>query len=100
MAGHAGDTAGATKIHGNSLQSTATNYGYTLRDKTTGEILKFGETISPSTRYSKAFLEANNAKLVIETQGTKIEIHNWQHQQILEYTETFGVRPPWNLSDW
>ena len=33
----------ASHNHGNSLEDTRTNYGYTLVDKDTNEILKFGE---------------------------------------------------------
>ena len=51
----------ATESHGNSLSDPRTNYGYVLVDKDTNEILKFGETLYPETRYSKSYLEQNNA---------------------------------------
>ena len=46
--------------HGNSLKYSGKNFGYTLRDKTTGKILKYGETINPKTRYAKKFLNQKN----------------------------------------
>lgn len=88
------------KIHGNSLQSTNLNYGYKLADKNTGAVLKYGETAYPATRYSQTFLNKNNAEMLVEVQGPKLEIHNWQHQQILNYKVQNGVRPPLNKSDW
>lgn len=51
--------------HGNSLDDPRTNYGYVLTDKDTGDILKFGESISPDTRYSKGYLEEHNATMTI-----------------------------------
>ena len=45
----------ATESHGNSLSDPRTNYGYVLVDKDTNEILKFGETLYPETRYSKSY---------------------------------------------
>ncbi|MCM1500752.1 MAG: hypothetical protein NC124_20020 [Clostridium sp.] len=50
----------ASGTHGNSLDDPRTNYGYVLTDQDTGEILKFGESINPDTRYSKSYLEENN----------------------------------------
>lgn len=87
--------------HGNDLRNTKTNYGYTLRNKSTGEVLKYGETINPDTRYSTKYLEQNNAYMQIETTGSKLEIHNWQHEQILNYKDMHdGLRPLLNKSDW
>ena len=40
-------TKTSKKIHGNSLKSTKTNYGYALVDKN-NNIMKFGETVNPS----------------------------------------------------
>jgi hypothetical protein len=53
------------KVHGNSHSTTRTTYGYTLRDKDTGEILKYGETINPSRRYTKKYMNEHNARMVI-----------------------------------
>jgi len=39
--------------------------------------------------------------MIIETEGSKIDIHNWQHEQILKYkAANNGNRPPLNKSDW
>lgn len=66
-------------IHGNSLNSTSTNYGYALIDKSTNEILKFGETLYPSTRYSQNYLNSNNAVMKVLESGSKEYIHYWQY---------------------
>ena len=37
----------------------------------------------------------------IGVEGTKREMHDWQHEKILEYkAEHGGQRPPLNKSDW
>lgn len=86
--------------HGNSLNYKGINYGYRLVDKNTGEILKYGETINPSSRYTQSYLNENNARMEVITSGDKVEIHNWQHEQILCYKRQYGVRPLLNKSDW
>lgn len=86
--------------HGNSLDYEGVNYDYKLVDKDTGEVLKYGESITPDTRYTKKYLESINAKMEIMTSGTKLDIHNWQHDMIREYFNKNGIRPPANLSDW
>ena len=47
------NTNSSGKVHGNSLDYDGTNYGYVLKDKTTGEILKYGESINPNSRYTQ-----------------------------------------------
>ena len=66
-------------VHGNSLNDARTNYGYVLVDKDTREILKFGETLYPESRYSQSYLNDNNATMIILDEGTKQDIHLWQH---------------------
>jgi len=90
----------ASPIHGNSLKTTKEAIGYTLRDKTTGDILKYGETTLGPRRYTSKFLNENNARMKIETSGTKYDMHFWQHNQILEYKRINGTRPRLNRSDW
>ena len=87
-------------VHGNSLNHPGTNYGYALVDKDTGEILKFGETLYPDTRYSKTYLESINARMDILTSGSKVEIHFWQHTQIDVYVQVNGSLPPLNKTGW
>ena len=70
------------------------NYGYQLVDKATGEIKKFGETISPRTRYSDKFLTENGLQLQVVTYGSKQEVHAWQHDMITQYfNENGGIFP-------
>ena len=93
--------------HNNDLMTTDPAMGYTLRDRTTGEVLKYGETTLfeegadgtvTQTRYSQADLKANNAEFFVETQGTKAQMHDWQHQQILDYIDANGIKPPLNFN--
>jgi RHS repeat-associated protein len=89
------------KIHGNNLKCPRPAEGYSLRDRTLGDVLKYGETTMGEKRYTKKFLEDNNASIQFEASGSKTEMHDWQHKKILEYKETHaGERPPLNKSDW
>src|SRR5688572_23180275 len=89
------------KVHGNSLSTLKPAQGYTLRDRTTGEILKFGETTLGKARYSAAYLERHNAQIHWEASGTKRDMHQWQHVKILEYKAAHdGARPKLNKSDY
>lgn len=85
-----------TGSHGNSLSNPNTNYGYSLVDKDSGEILKFGETIYPNTRYTQEFLDKNNATMKILDCGSKEYIHNWQYDMNSYYKWKYGSYPPLN----
>ena len=88
-------------IHGNSLSTNKPAQGYALRDRNTKEILKYGETTRGNKRYSRKYLKENNAYIDFMAAGTKREMHDWQHQQILNYKEANnGLRPELNKSDW
>lgn len=63
-------------------------------------MLKYGETIHPETRYSQTYLNNLNADVNILAQGTKREMHYWQHDQILNYISKYGVYPPMNFNGW
>ncbi len=80
--------------------NTRTNYGYALVDKDTNEILKFGETIHPSTRYSQTYLDANNARMVIIEQGNKLDIHLWQHDMNEYFFYKYNEYPMLNSGGW
>lgn len=84
--------------HGNFLSTSKPAQGYILRDKSTYEILKYGETTRGYNRYSNAFLEKNNAFIDFVISGTKKEMHNWQHEMIMNYVSIAGQRPPMNLN--
>ena len=90
----------STGSHGNSLSDPRTNYGYVLIDRNTNEILKFGETIHPTTRYSKSYLDANNANMMILEQGNKLDIHLWQHDMNEYYFYKYNEYPPLNNGGW
>jgi hypothetical protein len=88
-------------LHGNSLNNKTPARGYTLRDRDTGEILKYGETTLPgTTRYSTEYLKENNARMHFEASGTKREMHSWQNQKILDHVERNGDRPQLNKSNY
>ena len=79
--------------HGNSLSDPRTNYGYALVNKDTNEILKFGETLYPDTRYSQQFLEENNAVMKILISGSKEEVHYWQYDMNKYYYDKYNEWP-------
>ena len=89
----------ATKIHGNSLLSNRINYGYQLIDKN-NNILKYGESKNPLTRYSQKWLNENGYRVQIKVAGTKRGVHEWQHDIIENYVIVSGRRPPLNRSYW
>jgi hypothetical protein len=92
---------GIVKPHGNLKNTGLPAQGYTLRDRDTGEILKFGETTRDTARYSAKYLKDRNAEMVFEVSGTKAQMHEWQHQQIIQYRQTHsGQRPRLNQSDY
>lgn len=87
--------------HGNSHATTAPALGYKLVDRDDkSKTLIFGETTAHSTRYSKKFLDKNNAEMIPMASGTKKEMHQWQHQQILDYKMQHGERPRLNENDY
>jgi hypothetical protein len=88
-------------LHGNSHSVATPAVGYKLVDRTTGEILKFGETTLPgSTRYSQKYLKKINAEFVPMTQGTKAQMHAWQHNKIMKFQKLHNRRPRLNFSDY
>ncbi|TDR25012.1 RHS repeat-associated core domain-containing protein, partial [Hydromonas duriensis] len=86
--------------HGNSLDSDKPAIGYTLRDRTTNEVLKYGETTRGAMRYTQTYLDNENALFRPEASGTKREMHCWQTKKIREYTATHGRRPRLNKTDY
>ena len=88
--------------HGNSLNSSKPTIGYTLRDLESDEIMKYGETTMGKRRYTRDYLKENNVYMLEEADGTKREMHSWQHERILEYKAAYpeGRRPLLNKSDY
>lgn len=94
------DTAKVSKkIHGNSLMSTKTSYGYALVDKN-NNIIKFGESINPARRYTKKYLNKNEYTMKILEHGNKIDIHYWQHDMNMYYLNKYKMFPPLNKRGW
>jgi len=56
--------SGTKPVHGNDLSTTKPAQGYSLRDRDTGEVLKYGETTLGRSRYTKQYLEKHNAKVI------------------------------------
>lgn len=86
--------------HGNKLDNKPAE-GYPLRDRATGEVRKFGETTrglkhgaGKQKRYSKKYLKKNNLYYQKEIEGTKKEMHSWQHQEILKHKAANGGPDP------
>jgi RHS repeat-associated protein len=92
--------AAVKKVHGNSLSSTKPAEGYTLIERNTGEVVKYGETTMGTKRYTKKYLEENNVQMQFEAAGTKREMHTWQHEKILEFKENHGAGPLLNKSEY
>ena len=90
----------ATKIHGNSLKTTKPAIGYAIRKNGTNEIMKYGETTRGVRRYSKKFYTKNDVWMDPMVRGSKYDMHYWQHDQIVNYYNQYGHRPPWNKSFW
>ena len=86
--------------HGNSLKTTKPAEGYILKEKGTNRVLKFGETTRGKYRYTKKYLENNNAVMDFVKKGTKAEMHSWQHNMISNFFDRRGVLPPLNKSFW
>jgi hypothetical protein len=84
----------------NSLDTLAPAQGYSLRSRTTGRVLKYGETTRGARRYSEAYLVRINARMQFEASGSKLEMHKWQHEKILNHKALYGRRPRLNRSDW
>ena len=87
--------------HGNSLTTTKPAQGYALKDRNTGQALKYGEMTQGNKRYTKKYLNDKNADMDFQAKGSKKEMHDWQHEKILDYKDNHnGARPPLNKSDW
>lgn len=84
--------------HGNSLSTNKPAQGYILRDRKTFEILKYGETTRGYSRYSLTYLNKHNAFMDFVAEGSKLQMHKWQHEMILNYISVAGQRPPMNLN--
>lgn len=80
-------------VHGNSLKSTRTNYGYILVYEY-DNILKFGESVNPQMRYTKKYLERNHYKMKVLVSGSKKDIHYWQFDMNNYYLQKYSQYPP------
>ncbi|MBT9484959.1 MAG: hypothetical protein IV095_10625 [Sediminibacterium sp.] len=102
------DDAKTNKTHGNKLDDKPAE-GYTLRDKKSGEVKKYGETTrgedkygkGGQKRYTKKELKERDVYYQKESSGTKKEMHKWQNEKIKEHkTNNNGKRPRLNKSDY
>jgi RHS repeat-associated protein len=102
------DAVKTNKTHGNKLDDKPAE-GYTLRDKKTGDVKKYGETTrgddrygaGNQKRYTKKELKEKDVYYQKETIGTKKEMHKWQHEKIKEHkSNNNGSRPSLNKSDY
>ena len=59
-----------------------------------------GEMDGPPA-YTYEYLKAHNAIMRFETKGSKKEMHQWQHEKIMEYkAQHGGDRPSLNKNDY
>ena len=72
---------------------------YDVYDKN-NNIVKYGESKNPLTRYSQKWLDENGYKVQIKVAGTKRGVHEWQHDMIENYAIISGGRPKLNRSMW
>ena len=102
------DNMKSEKSHGNKLDDKPAE-GYTLRDKRTREVKKYGETTrgedkfgeGKQKRYSKKELDEKGVDYKKETDGTKKQMHKWQNEKIKDHKENNnGKRPDLNKSDY
>src|SRR5207249_5002396 len=56
----------STDVHANDHRTEKPAEGYSLRDKDTGEVLKYGETTQGTARYSQKYLDEHNAVMKFE----------------------------------
>lgn len=96
------------KNHKNKLGNQHAE-GYTLRDKRTGKIVKYGETTrgdrkfgkGKQKRYSKTYLKKKRLIYVKEKEGSKKQMHTWQHDKIMKHKKrNNGKRPRLNKNDY
>ena len=99
--GQAPPAASPKPVHGNNLNSPKPTEGYSLRDRDTKQVLKYGETQRGTARYTQKYLREKNADMDFEAKGTKAEMHKWQHDKIIDHkAQNGGQRPPLNKTDW
>ena len=63
-------------------------------------IMKFGETINPTKRYTKKYLWEKGLTMEILETGSKVDIHYWQHDMNRYYKSKYGSFPPLNKKGW
>ena len=63
-------------------------------------IMKFGETLNPTTRYSKKYLTNNGLTMEIIDKGSKADIHYWQYDMNMYFKSRYGSFPPLNKRGW
>ena len=86
--------------HGNSLNSTKKTELYALRDTTTNQIKKIGETTRGVKRYTQKFYSENNVYMQVIDSGSKKAMHYQQHRILVKYHTRFRKLPLLNKSLW
>jgi RHS repeat-associated protein len=101
-------TPAIVQSHGNKLDDKPAER-YSLRDKNTTEVKKHGETTrgedkngqGNQKRYSQKELDEKNVDYKKENSGTKKDMHQEQHKEILEHKKNNnGQRPDFNKNDY
>lgn len=92
------------KIHGNSLDTPKPTDLYVVREKRTGEIIRFGETTQGykkrgqqhARRFSKLGIEVETT--LLKGGLSKREAKALETRYIRSYEKVFGNKPPYNKS--
>jgi hypothetical protein len=94
--------------HGNKLDDKPAE-GYSLKDKKSKEVKKYGETTrgedkygsGKQKRYSQKELDKLGVDYNKEVSGTKKGMHKWQNKKIVDHkNKNNGKRPDLNKSDY
>lgn len=62
--------------------------------------MKIGETTRGPKRYTQKYLRENKVKMIFIKSGSKREIHNLQHQELLDFFSKNGILPKLNKTFW
>lgn len=93
--------------HGNTLGSQPAE-SYCLTCRTTGEVVKYGETthgenrygVGNQKRYTRTKMSDMHADYKPLNTGAKIDMHREQTENIRRHQQEFGERPRYNKTDY
>ena len=92
------------KVHGNSLRATGNHTVYAITDRSTGRVLRFGESGRSQSRASELRRGFSRQGIdidirTIRTVEGKAAARSLETRYIQTYRRVYGHRPPFNLND-